>query len=54
MIAATRYAKSLIDLAIESNQLDAVRNDMKAIEKTCAQNSDFVLFLKSPIIKSFI
>jgi F-type H+-transporting ATPase subunit delta len=52
MIAATRYAKSLIDLAIESNQLDAVRNDMKAIEKTCAQNSDFVLFLKSPIIKT--
>jgi F-type H+-transporting ATPase subunit delta len=52
MIAATRYAKSLMDLVIESNQLDAIRNDMKAIEKTCAQNSDFVLFLKSPIIKT--
>lgn len=52
MIAATRYAKSLMDLAIESNQLDTVRNDMKAIEKTCRENSDFVLFLKSPIIKT--
>jgi F-type H+-transporting ATPase subunit delta len=41
-----------MDLAIESNQLDTVRNDMKAIEKTCRENSDFVLFLKSPIIKT--
>ena len=52
MIVASRYAKSLMDLAIESNQLDAVRNDMKSISHICEQNHDFVVFLNSPIIKT--
>lgn len=52
MIAATRYAKSLMDLAVESNQLDAVRKDMKAIEQVCSSNREFELFLKSPVIKT--
>ena len=52
MIAASRYAKSLMDLAVESNQLDAVRGDMKVVREICSQNSDFVLFLRSPIIKT--
>ncbi len=52
MIVASRYAKSLMDLAIESNQLDAVRSDMKSVERVCEQNHDFVLFLKSPVIKT--
>lgn len=52
MIAATRYAKSLMDLAVESNQLDAVRKDMKAVDQVCKSNHDFGLFLKSPVIKT--
>ncbi len=52
MIAATRYAKSLMDLATEANNLEAVNNDMKAIAKICVENRDFTLFLKSPIIKT--
>jgi len=52
MIAATRYAKSLMDLALESNQLDTVRSDMKTVEQLCDENREFSLFLKSPIIKT--
>lgn len=52
MIAATRYAKSLMDLATEGNNLEAVKNDMKVIAKVCAENRDFMLFLKSPVIKT--
>ncbi len=52
MIAASRYAKSLMDLAAEANTVDAVMNDMKAVAHICAQNHDFNLFLKSPVIKT--
>ena len=48
---ATRYAKSILDLAIEQNQLDAVYGDMKHIISICKTNPDFVAMLKSPIIK---
>ena len=48
---ASRYAKSLIDLAIEQGKLDIVLEDINAfIEAT--KNRDFVLLLKSPIVKS--
>jgi len=49
---ATRYAKSIIDLSVELNQMEAVYNDMKLIIKVCKSNPDFVAVLKSPIIKS--
>ena len=48
---ATRYAKSILDLAVEQNQLDAVYNDMKLILRICKSNRDFVAVLSSPIIK---
>jgi F-type H+-transporting ATPase subunit delta len=48
---ATRYAKSIIDLAIEKNQLDAVYNDMNFILRICKTNRDFVSILRSPVIK---
>ena len=51
MSVASRYAKSLIDLAIESNQLEVVRNDMKLISQVCSQNSDFNKLLESPVVK---
>jgi F-type H+-transporting ATPase subunit delta len=48
---AGRYAKSLIDLAIEKNQLDVVYNDAMYFN-TVAQNNDFAMMMRSPIIKS--
>jgi len=49
---AGRYAKSLLDLAIEKNVLDTVNTDVKGIQKTFDSSSDLVAMLKSPIIKS--
>ncbi len=49
---AGRYAKSLIDLAIEQNQLDAVYADMKFLLSICKSNPDFVAMLKSPVISA--
>lgn len=49
---ATRYAKSLLDLAIEQNQLDVVYTDMKWLQKIHKTNPDFVALLRSPIITS--
>ncbi len=52
MIVASRYAKSLLDLATEKGQLEAVYADMQQLKSVCAESKDFVLFLKSPIIES--
>lgn len=49
---ANRYAKSLVDLATEKGQLEAVYADMKYLEAVCKVSKDFVAVLKSPIIKS--
>ena len=49
---AGRYAKSLLDLAIEQNQLDAVHADMKYFQAVCTQSHEFVNVLRSPIIKA--
>ena len=48
----TRYAKSLLDLAIEKNQLKECYNDLIAIDTLCSDSSDFSLMLKSPIINT--
>jgi F-type H+-transporting ATPase subunit delta len=49
---AGRYAKSLLDLAVENNQLDVVYDDMKFMLSLNRANPDFVSVLKSPIIDS--
>ena len=49
---ATRYAKSLLDLSIEQNSLDAVYADMKFLEGITKSNPDFVALLRSPVISS--
>lgn len=49
---ARRYAKSLLEFAIERNELEAVASDMKLIFNTCQENRDLRTMLKSPIIKS--
>ena len=48
---AGRYAKSLLDLATEQNQVDAVYADIKFLQALCNSNQDFVNVLKSPVIK---
>jgi F-type H+-transporting ATPase subunit delta len=47
---AGRYAKSLIDLATERNQLEEAYNDMKYLEAVCKSSREFVSLLKSPVI----
>lgn len=47
---ATRYAKSLIDLAMERGELEKVYADMQWINAVCKSNKDFVNLLRSPII----
>lgn len=49
---AIRYAKSLINLSQEKNQLDAVNADMSMIASTCEQNHELVVVLNSPVIKT--
>jgi len=49
---AGRYAKSLIDLAIEQNQLDVVYNDMRYLQAVCKSSPEFVTVLRSPVISA--
>ncbi len=48
---ATRYAKSLIDLAKDSGKLDKVLEDVQSFNEVC-KNRDFWLMLKSPIVNT--
>lgn len=50
--AAYRYAKSLMDLAMERGQLDQVRADVKLMLDTCNASSDLRVMLKSPVIRA--
>jgi F-type H+-transporting ATPase subunit delta len=47
---ATRYAKSLLDLAVEQNLLDNILEDMEVF-KQALNNREFYLLLKSPLVK---
>jgi F-type H+-transporting ATPase subunit delta len=49
---ATRYAKALVDLAVEKGQLETVFADMQWLNSVCKSNPDFVNVLRSPIIKA--
>jgi F-type H+-transporting ATPase subunit delta len=50
-IVASRYAKSLIDLAKEQNVLEAVYQDMLLFKETADKNRGLMLALKSPIVR---
>ena len=47
---ASRYAKSLIDLAQEENSLEAIKTDIEAFIAVCKSNPQLVAVLKNPII----
>lgn len=50
MKAAIRYAKSLLLLAVERQELDDISRDMILMDDTIKGSRDLVLFLRSPII----
>ena len=49
---ASRYAKSLLDLAVEKGVLAAVHEDMALLTKVIDENRQFELLLKNPIVQS--
>lgn len=49
---ASRYAKSLIDIAKEQGQLDTIYKDMLLLQSIVKNNRDFVTLLRSPIVSS--
>ena len=49
---SNRYARSLFLLSHERGIEEAVYNDMKLIDSVCLSNRDFILMLRSPIIKA--
>ncbi len=49
---AGRYAKSLLGLALEKDQLESVYKDILLLKDLCRQSRDFVNLLRSPIIKA--
>lgn len=49
-IVATRYAKSLFDLAKEQGQQEVVFADMAVIAQACRTNRDLVVMFNSPVI----
>lgn len=48
---ASRYARSVFDLAIELKIVDKVYADMLLVEQVCASNRKLVTLLKNPIIR---
>lgn len=49
---AYRYAKSLLDLALERGELEAAYQDMLTLQKISKGNPDFIKMLGSPVISS--
>lgn len=50
--SASRYAKALLELAIEQNSLEQVASDMKYLLEVNNETKDFQIVLSSPIINS--
>jgi F-type H+-transporting ATPase subunit delta len=48
---AGRYAKSLVDLAIEQDQLETVYKDMQYLQSVCKNSPEFVNVMRSPVIR---
>lgn len=48
---AYRYARSLMQLAQEKGEVEAVREDMQLVASTCAASRPLQLMLNSPVLK---
>jgi len=49
---ASRYAKSLLDLAVEKGQLEKVYSDMLYLQQLTKSSRDFLNLLRSPIVSA--
>ncbi len=49
---ASRYAKSLLDLAVEKNQLEEVYKDMQYLQQLTKQSREFLSLMRSPVVKA--
>lgn len=45
-----RYAKALIDLGNELNELDNIKKDVDLVLATCREQRDLILLFKNPIV----
>jgi F-type H+-transporting ATPase subunit delta len=51
---ASRYAKSLLDLALEKGQLEQVYNDMLYLQQLVKGSPEFASLMRSPVVKADI
>ena len=51
---ANRYAKAVLEYALQQNALEGVFADMTLIDKTIKQNKDLERMLISPIVKTTV
>jgi F-type H+-transporting ATPase subunit delta len=49
---AYRYAKSLLDLAIEKGELDQIHKDMMFLQQLTKGSKEFLNLLRSPVVSS--
>lgn len=49
---ASRYAKSILDLAIEKSQLETVYKDMLYLQQLTKGSREFLNLLRSPVVKA--
>ncbi|MGY6558642.1 MAG: ATP synthase F1 subunit delta [Nitritalea sp.] len=49
---ASRYAKSLLELAVEIKSLEAVKADVNRVMNACEANKELVFVLKSPVVST--
>lgn len=49
---AYRYARSLMELALERGALASAHEDMALVANTCAASRDLVVLLNSPVVKA--
>ncbi len=48
--AAVRYAKAILDLAVDNKSVDAVEKDMRSIASTIAESKELRDLLESPVV----
>ena len=48
---ASRYARSVFDLALELKVIDKIYDDMLVLGQVCADNRKLVILLKNPIVR---
>lgn len=48
---ASRYAKSLLDIAVEQNKLEETLKDVQLLNAICTGSRDFANMLRNPVIK---